>query len=122
VIRILERKRAQIVGTLQRTDRFLYVIPDDPRMPHDVYVPQPRDVGRPAQVGDKVVVELREWESRETNPEGEIIEVLGPPDAEGVDMLSVLRQYSLPLHFPANVLHEARAIGVTVRPQEVDGR
>ncbi|PYI88940.1 MAG: hypothetical protein DME26_02405 [Verrucomicrobia bacterium] len=80
VIRILERKRAQIVGTLQRTDRFLYVIPDDPRMPHDVYVPEPRDVGRPAHVGDKVVVELREWESRHTNPEGEIIEVLGAPD------------------------------------------
>ena len=26
-------------------------------------------------VGDKVVVELREWESRHSNPEGEIIEV-----------------------------------------------
>ena len=47
----------------------------------------PRDTGRPANIGDKVVVELREWESRHTNPEGEIIEVLGPPDAEGVDML-----------------------------------
>ncbi len=55
-------------------------------------------------VGDKVVVELREWKSRHTNPEGEIIEVLGAPDAEGVDMLSVLRQYNLPLHFPKRVL------------------
>src|SRR5687767_9714880 len=64
VIRVLERRRAQIVGTLQRSREFLYVIPDDPRMPHDVSVPEPRDVGRPAQVGDKVVVELREWESR----------------------------------------------------------
>ena len=104
VIRILERKRTQIVGTLQRGRQFLYVIPDDPRMPHDIYVPPPRDVGRPAHVGDKVVVELREWESRNTNPEGEIIEVLGAPDEEGVDMLSVLRQYELPLHFPQDVL------------------
>ena len=30
------------------------------------------------------------------------IEVLGSPDEEGVDMLSVLRQYNLPLHFPKN--------------------
>ncbi|HXT10673.1 MAG TPA: ribonuclease R [Candidatus Angelobacter sp.] len=122
VIRILERKRTQIVGTLQRTSRFLYVIPDDPRMPHDIYVPEPRDVGRPAHVGDKVVVELHEWETRHTNPEGEIIEVLGAPDEEGVDMLSVLRQYSLPLHFPKNVLQEARAIGTTVQPQDLAGR
>lgn len=122
VIRILERKRTQIVGTLQQGRQFLYVIPDDPRMPHDIYVPPPRDVGRPANVGDKVVVEMAEWESRHTNPEGEIIEVLGPPDAEGVDMLSVLRQYQLPLHFPKDVLHEARAIGTNVASGDLAGR
>lgn len=122
VIRILERKRTQIVGTLQRGRQFLYVIPDDPRMPHDILVPQPRDVGRHASIGDKVVVELIEWQSRHTNPEGEVIEVLGPPDAEGVDMLSVLRQYDLPLHFPAPVLIEARAVGNQVTPAELAGR
>jgi ribonuclease R len=122
VIRVLERKRSRIVGTLQRSRQFLYVIPDDPRMPHDIYVPEPRDVGRPAQVGDKVVVELQEWESRHTNPEGEVIEVLGAPDEEGVDMLSVLRQYNLPLHFPKEVLHEARAVGSHVRPEDLEGR
>lgn len=122
VVRVLERRRTQIVGTLQRSRQFLYVVPDDPRIPHDFYVPEPRDVGRPARIGDKVVVELREWESRHTNPEGEIIEVLGAPDAEGVDMLSVLRQYDLPLHFPRHVLHEARAAGTTVQPRDLQGR
>ncbi|HEU5068800.1 MAG TPA: ribonuclease R [Verrucomicrobiae bacterium] len=122
VVRILERRRTQIVGTLQRGRQFLYVIPDDPRIPHDVYVPEPRDQGRPARVGDKVVVELKDWESRHTNPEGEIIEVLGAPDAEGVDMLSVLRQYELPLHFPKAVLHEAHAIGNAVLPRDLHGR
>ncbi len=122
VVRILERKRTQVVGTLQQGRQFLYVVPDDPRMPHDIYVPPPRDVGRPARVGDKVVVELGEWVSRQTNPEGEVVEVLGPPDAEGVDMLSVLRQYDLPLHFPKDVLAEAHAIGSTVDARDVAGR
>ncbi len=124
VIRILERKRAQIVGTLQRSKQFLYVIPDDPRIPHDVYVPEPRDLGRPAHIGDKVVVELLNWESRNTSPEGEIIEVLGSPDEEGVDMLSVLRQYELPLHFPKPVLNEANAIARLTEPtkDEFQGR
>ncbi|HEY3863788.1 MAG TPA: ribonuclease R [Verrucomicrobiae bacterium] len=110
VVRILERARATVVGTLQRSQQFLFVIPDDPRIPHDIYVPPARDTGRPAAIGDKVVVELRAWESRHTNPEGEIIEVLGPPDAEGVDMLSVLRHYNLPLHFPKKMLQEAAAL------------
>jgi ribonuclease R len=127
VVRILERKRTQLVGTLQRTNQFWYVIPDDPRIPHDVYVPPAKDVGREPLVGDKVVVELREWHSRNSNPEGEIIEVLGAADEEGVDMLSVLRHYDLPLHFPKQVLHEANTIA-KARPlgeptaAEVQGR
>jgi len=122
VIRVLERRRTQIVGTLQASRQFLFIIPDDPRIPHDIYVPQPRDVGRPARVGDKVVVELGDWQSRHNNPEGEIVEVLGPPDAEGVDMLSVLRQYNLPLHFPKPVLREAGAIGTQVQAADLKGR
>lgn len=122
VLRVLERRRTRLVGTLQRSARFAFVVPDDPRIPHDIYVPEPRDVGRPARVGDKVVVELKEWVSRNANPEGEVVEVLGPPNAEGVDMLSVLRHYDLPLRFPPEVLEEARAIGNTVRPGDLAGR
>jgi len=122
VVRILERRRTQIVGTLQQSKQFLYVIPDDPLIPHDVYVTPPRDMGRRANLGDKVVVELREWESRHSNPEGEIIEVLGAPDEEGVDMLSVLRQYNLPLHFPKAMLAEAHAIGSVVHEKDLAGR
>ncbi|OYW69563.1 MAG: ribonuclease R, partial [Verrucomicrobiales bacterium 32-60-5] len=110
VVRVLERKRTQFVGTLQRSKQFLHVTPDDPRLPGAIYVSEPRDVGRKPNVGDKVVVEITQWESKQTAPEGEIIEVLGPPDEEGVDMLSVLRHYDLPLHFPKNVLTEANTI------------
>ncbi|MCX6926548.1 MAG: ribonuclease R [Verrucomicrobia bacterium] len=122
VVRVLERARTELVGTLQRGRQFLYVIPDDPRITQDIYVTPPRDAGRPAREGDKVVVELREWVSRHANPEGEIIEVLGPPDAEGVDMLSVIRQYKLSLHFPKRVLQEAQAVGQEVKAEERAGR
>lgn len=110
VVRVLERKRSTFVGTLERGAQFLHVRPDDPRLPGSVFVPEPKDVGRKANLGDKVVVEILSWESGNASPEGQVIEVLGPPDEEGVDMLSVLRHYDLPLHFPREVLHEAHAI------------
>ena len=110
VVRVLERSRSRFVGTLERGKKFLHVTPDDPRLPSAVHVPEPRDVGRPARIGDKVVVEILGWESRHVPPEGEVIEVLGAPDEEGVDMLSVLRHYDLPLHFPKPVLQEALSI------------
>jgi ribonuclease R len=127
VVRVLERKRTRFVGTLQRGKKFLVVVPDDPRLPPAVHVPEPQDVGRPARMGDKVVVELAPWESRHAAPEGEIIEVLGAPDEQGVDMLSVLRHYALPLSFPKNVLAEANAIARSrpdnqPSPEECAGR
>src|SRR6266571_6525124 len=73
VIRILERAHDTIVGTLQHSRNFYYVVPDDPRLVHDVYV-SPRQAA--VTVGDKVVVRLEAWESRHVNPEGEIIEVI----------------------------------------------
>ena len=41
---------------------------------------------------------------------------------KGVDMLSILRQYQLPLHFPQAVLNEARAYGTDIYPSELAGR
>ncbi len=122
VVRVLERRRTQFVGTLKKSKQFLYVIPDDPRLQEDIYVPPAKDTGRPARMGDKVVVELTEWKSRHVNPEGIITEVLGPPTEEGVDMLAVLRQYDLPLKFPRKVLQEVKRYGKTVTPEDTEGR
>jgi ribonuclease R len=127
VIRILERARDSIVGTLQHSRNFYYVIPDDPRLVHNVYVGQvsnvPATAGMPVpRVGDKVVVRLEPWESRHVNPEGEIIEVLGPATAPGVDLLSIVRNYDLPTEFPRNVLEQASRISQTVDPGMLEGR
>lgn len=122
VVRVLERRRTHIVGTLQRSQRFLHVVPDDPRIPHEIYVSEPRAGGRAPRVGDKVVVALREWQDSSANPEGDILEVLGAPEAVGVDMLSVLRQYDLGSAFARKVLQEARAVGAEVRHADLPGR
>ncbi len=125
VIKILERAHDTIVGTLQRSPKsFFYVIPDDPRLTHNVYVqvpPQARLPRSPA-IGDKVVVRLDIWESRHVNPEGEITEVLGSADAPGVDVLSIVRNYHLPTEFPKNVLDEANRIPQTVEAGLIAGR
>lgn len=119
VIRILERAHDTIVGTLQHSRNFYYVVPDDPRLVHDVYV-SPKEVT--ATVGDKVVVRLEAWESRHVNPEGEIIEVLGSASAPGVDMLSIVRKYHLPTEFPRDVLEQADRISEKIDARQLEGR
>ena len=124
VIRILERAHDTIVGTLQHSRNFYYVVPDDPRLVHDVYVGSAKDrrSQTAAMVGDKVVVRLESWESRHVNPEGEIVEVLGPASAPGVDMLSIVRKYHLPTEFPNNVLDQADRIPDKIDARQLDGR
>jgi ribonuclease R len=139
VIRILERAHDSIVGTLQRSRSFYYVVPDDPRIVHDIYVGSVAAVSdrrdetdsqrnrrsettATAQVGDKVVVRLEAWESRHVNPEGEIIEVLGPASAPGIDMLSIIRKYHLPTDFPRNVLDQVKGISERIDARQLERR
>src|SRR6266403_1014991 len=124
VIRILERAHDTIVGTLQRSRNFYYVVPDDPRVQHDIYVHPNRAQQQvtSANVGDKVVVRLEPWESRHVNPEGEIIEVLGPASAPGIDMLSIIRKFHLPTEFSRDVLDQAKAIPERINSRQFEGR
>jgi ribonuclease R len=122
VVRVLERRRTRFVGTLRRSGRFLSVTPDDPRFSREIEIAPSRQGGPEPRPGDKVVVELGRWESRHANPEGRIVEVLGAPSGDGVDMLAVLRQYGLSPEFPAEVLKEARRHGRTVSPADLKGR
>jgi ribonuclease R len=124
VIRILQRAHDTIVGTLQHSRNFYYVVPDDPRIVHDVYVQVPPRAPLPKVPtrGDKVVVRLEAWESRHVNPEGDIIELLGAASAPGVDMLSIIRKYHLPTDFPRDVLDEVNRVSETVDARKLDGR
>src|SRR5438105_10193469 len=124
VIRILERARDKIVGTLQQSKNFYYVVSDDPRLVHNVYVQVPprQKLPKVPTRGDKVVVRLEDWQSRHVNPEGEIVEVLGRSDAPGVDMLSIIRKFDLPTDFPKGVLEEANRIPKSVEQQMINGR
>ena len=123
VLRILERRSALIVGTLQKTARFFVVIPDDPRLLHNLYVPAPGTEGSPqAQPGDKVVAKLIDWKDRGTNPEGLLVERLGRATDPGVDILSIIRKFNLPAAFPPEALAEAESFPPVELPDRPVGR
>jgi ribonuclease R len=118
VIRILERAHDTMVGTLQKTKQFHFIVPDDPRFTRDIYTQQAMG----AQVGDKVVVKLADWTSRHINPEGVIIERLGKGGAPGIDILGIIRKHHLPTAFPEATQAEADRMSDRVQPAETAGR
>ena len=121
VIRILNRANETIVGTLQKSKNFFYLVADDPRFVHNLYLQAPVPPLQ-ANIGDKVVAHLDSWPSRHVNPEGHIIEVLGPVGKPGVDMLSIIRKHQLPTDFPPAVLQEAGRVSPEVDLREAGKR
>jgi ribonuclease R len=66
------------------------------------------DPHRPLE-GLAVDVEITDFPTTGRPARGRVIEVLGPPDAFGVDVEIIIRKHHLPHVFPANVLAEATA-------------
>jgi ribonuclease R len=66
------------------------------------------DPHRPLE-GLAVDVEITDFPTTGRPARGRVIEVLGPPDAFGVDVEIIIRKHHLPHLFPANVLAEATA-------------
>ncbi len=66
------------------------------------------DLHRPLE-GLAVDVEITDFPGVGRPAKGRVIEVLGPPDAFGVDVEIIIRKHHLPHVFPANVLAEASA-------------
>ncbi len=120
IVRVLERANKRLVGTFERSRHFGFVAPDDSRILDDVFIAMD-DIGG-AKEGDKVVVEITLWPERRRNPEGKIIEVLGHKDDIGVDVLSIIRSYSIPEEFPADVLRQARGISKDIPDHELENR
>ena len=121
IIRILVRANDTLVGTLQKSSNFFYVVADDPRFGSNLYVLPPKPP-LDAKVGDKVVAKIDAWESRHVNPEGHLIEVLGPAGKPGVDMLSIIRKHHLPVEFPVEVRREAEHVAPEVDSYEAARR
>jgi ribonuclease R len=121
LVRVLERAWGQVVGVYHDRKGYGIVVPQEPPLPADVFVPASGRAG--AAEGDIVVVRVDEWGKEEVRPVGTITSVLGRPGDPGIDVLSIILGQQLPVEFPPAVLREAEKIARSgVRPEDVQGR
>ncbi len=110
VMRVLQRGTPFVVGTYQGSRRKGVVLPDESHFSRQVQIPRSSNVT--ASRGDKVLVRVDRWpDEQRSDPQGEIVEVLGHPDEPGVDITSIQKKYGLPSAFPPDVTKEAQKIG-----------
>lgn len=120
VEKILERGMTHVVGTFELSKNFGFVMPDDPKIGRDIFVPKERSKG--AVSGHKVVVEITDYGSRDKKPEGKVVEILGHINDPGTDILSLVRAYDLPMEFPEKVLNQGERVAKEVSEADMAGR
>ncbi|KKU74441.1 MAG: ribonuclease R [Candidatus Nomurabacteria bacterium GW2011_GWB1_47_6] len=107
VIEIVERHKTEFVGTLEKTEKGFFLVPDDKRMYRDIFVPF--NSARGAFGGDKVQVKIIEWPVPSKSPEGKVIRIIGRAGEHNAEMLGIVYESGFEVDFPTEVEKEAQA-------------
>ena len=120
VVEILERNTHQIVGRLYKEDGFTYVVPDQKNIAQTVLI-QKGGAGK-AKQGQIVVAEIVEQPTKQRQPIGRIVEVLGDHLAPGMEIEMAIRSHELPHVWPDELLEEIKPLTAEVPESAKVGR
>ncbi|MCJ0743047.1 ribonuclease R [Pedobacter montanisoli] len=120
IVEILQRAKTDFIGVAKISEKFAFVIPDDRKMLHDIFVPLADISG--AKNGEKVMASITDWPEGAKNPIGKITYVLGSTGENNTEMNAILAQYGFPLSFPAEVENEANSIPDDIAKSELNNR
>lgn len=120
IVNIIERGMKTIVCTFQSSDKFGFAVPDNPKFGKDIFIPKERSKG--AVTGHKVVVEITDYGKKDRKPEGKVIEIIGHVNDPGVDIMSLVRAYDLPVEFSDKIMHQVENVSKEVSEADMAGR
>ncbi len=113
VVEVIERKRTQFAGILEKHKGFAYFYPDDDSISR-FYI-------KKTQVsfanGDKAIARLVEEENNHAEFSAEIVKVLGKSGDNEVEMQSILVNNDLVSDFPKEVIKEASKISFDIKSE-----
>jgi ribonuclease R len=120
VLNVIERAKDEIVGRIEFSPRYAFVIADNRKIYYDFFV-RLDDVNG-ASHHDKVILKITSYPEHDKNPEGKVIRVLGKAGEHEAEIHSIMAEFDLPFAFPESVEAEANALSETLHPEEIKRR
>lgn len=117
IVEIVKHNQSQFIGTLHLKDTFAFVVPDQEKMPYDIYVPT--ELTKGAKDQEKVIVEIIDWPEKAKNPSGRVVETFGQSGQNDIEMKSILIENGFNLNFPDAVMDEMRRIPNEISEDEI---
>ena len=120
VLSVLERKKTSFVGVLQKDSKFAFLIPDNKKVPFDIFIPN-KELKKGCR-GKKLLVEVVDWSENQKNPVGKIVSIIGDVNNHSAEIHSLLYDYDLSPVFDKTVLSAAKKIPLIISKKELKGR
>ncbi len=112
VMRVVERAHETLIGRYEVADPFGVVIPEDPRIPYDIFTQ--RSAAPDIPHGALVRVRISTYPSRTTAATGVVEEVLGEADEPRIGVESIIARHKLETRFSDACLKEADGLRLDV--------
>jgi len=120
VIRVIKRGKGELVGRIEFSTRYAFVIADNRKIYYDFFVPL--DKTNKAAHNDKVIIKVSKWPNRDKNPEAVVTRVLGKAGEHEAEIHSIMAEFDLPFEFPESVNNEADVLSETIDKSEIKRR
>ena len=120
LVEVLERNTSSVVGKYLQERGVGFVVPENPRITHRILVPS--DAMADARPGQVVLAEITQQPTRHTQPIGQIVKVLGKPNAPGIEIDIAIHAHGLPTDWPEAVEKELGRFGKEVPAKAKRGR
>ncbi|MCX8085015.1 MAG: ribonuclease R [Calditerrivibrio sp.] len=101
VVEIIERGYSKIIGRVEKSRFFAYVIPFVKRFGFDIYIP--KRYADDLKDDDVVICEITKYPEKNRNPEGKVHKILGNLADKGIENIIVLEKYEIRREFPKSV-------------------
>lgn len=120
ITKIITRKQKQFVGTIEVNRDFAFFIPDSEKSVPDFFIPIYSLNG--AKDGERVIAQIVDWEEGDKRPKGEVVERVTEINHADLSMKDILMQNGFFIHFPEDVLEEAKRIPQAITKSDIDAR
>ncbi|GLP95731.1 ribonuclease R [Paraferrimonas sedimenticola] len=108
LVRLLEPRKAPIVGRFHKDGSIAFVTPQDKRIPQDILID--KGMANGAREGDICVVDVLERATHFMAAKGQVREILGEENAPGMEIEIALRNYDLPHQWNQRIDRQLRKL------------
>ena len=122
IVEVTERANSKVVGRVHQEHGVSFVVAENKRISQDILLAPPAKKTLKPTPGQVVVVELVEQPSKQSQPIGRVVEILGNYADPGMEIEIALRKHDLPFEFSTAVQAQTKKLPDEVRKSDWQGR